>query len=290
MLSSIAPLFVPAHMDRLREKAPQLGTTIVLDLEDSVPAADKEAARAGAVELIDRMPGACTVRINPLSVHRGFGVAAGVDDLTVVVRPGLAGLVAPKVDSRAALLAVDEAIRRAEAAAGMREDTIALGVVIETALGVANLTEIARTGLIRPMRLSFGMGDFTTDLGIEWSRGESECDVPRALVAIASRAAGLPRPQDSVWTDVSDEEGLRASALRGKQLGYAGKAAIHPRQIPVIQDVYRPTAAELDWANRVVETAAQRAAQGQGAFLLDGRMIDDPIVARAREVMHTVST
>jgi len=287
MVSSVAPLFVPGHMARMRAKAPTLGTTIIVDLEDSVPAADKEAARDGAVELVEAMPGACTVRINPLVLARGFGMAAGHDDLAIVVRPGLGGLVTPKVDSREALLAVDDAIRRAESAAGLDEASVALSITIETALGVANLAEIAHTGLDRPMRLSFGMGDFTTDLGIEWTREETECDVPRALVPIVSRAAGLRRPGDSVVTDVNDEDGLRASALRGKRLGYAGKSAIHPRQIAIIQQVYAPSAAELDWAHRVVETAAERMAEGQGAFLLDGRMIDDPIVARAREVLDT---
>ncbi len=285
MLSWVAPLFIPAHVARMRQKAPELGTAIILDLEDSVPAADKQAAREGAVELVDRMPGGCTVRINPLTVVRGFGTAAGHEDLAAVVRPGLGGLAAPKVDSREALLAVDDAIRRAEASGGVDENSVELGVIIETALGVTNLVEIARTGLARPMRLSFGLGDFTTDLGIEWTRDEAECDVARAMIPIVSRAAGLGRPRDSVWTDVTDEDGLRASTLRGKRLGYAGKAAIHPRQIRVIQDVYRPSQAELDWARRVVETAAARMAEGQGAFLLDGRMIDDPIVARAREVL-----
>jgi citrate lyase beta subunit len=287
MNNSIAPLFVPAYVARLREKAVSLElSALLLDLEDAVPGTEKEAARRGAQEMLQRLPGTCRVRINPLQVARRFGTACGHEDLAAIVQPGLAGIVAPKIDSSEALLEVDAALRTAECAAGLPEDALELGVTIETAAGVVNLREIANTRVARPWRLLFGMGDLTTDLGIDWTHNESECAVARSLIPLAARAANLGRPYDTVFTDVADVEGLRASTMRGKALGFGGKAAIHPRQIETILAAYRPTEAELLWSRRVVSVAEQRSALGEGAFLLEGRMIDDPIVVRAREVLE----
>ncbi|WP_232316456.1 HpcH/HpaI aldolase/citrate lyase family protein [Candidatus Burkholderia verschuerenii] len=273
-------------MRRLCEKAVELDIeTVLIDLEDAVPGKEKSAARQGAVDMIALLPGRCHVRVNSLAVTKSFGSACGVEDLAAVMGPGIGGLIAPKIETADALRRMDEAITAAERSASVPAGTIELGVTIETALGVVNLVDISRVALARPMRLSFGMGDFTTDVGIEWSRDESECAVPRALVPIVSRAAGLARPRDSVFVNVADEQGLRESALRGKRLGYAGKSAIHPKQIAIIKEVYRPTQDEVSWARRVVDAAAEKTALGEGAFLLDGKMIDDPIVVRAREVI-----
>jgi citrate lyase beta subunit len=286
MNNTIAPLFVPGHMARLREKALALDlSALLVDLEDAVPGAEKEAARRGALELLRARPGACHVRINPLQVERGFGMSCGREDLAAVVQPGVAGIVAPKIDSAEALRAVDAALRQAELAAGLPVDSVRLGATVETALGCVNVADIARAGLRRPLQLMFGLGDLTTDLGVEWTRDETEAAVPRALIALASKAAKLAKPFDTVFTDVADEAGLRASTLRGKALGYGGKAAIHPKQVAAILDVYWPTETERAWSARVVEAAAERAERGEGAFLLEGRMIDDPIVARARELL-----
>lgn len=282
----IAPLFIPGHMDRLREKAVQLDLdAILIDLEDAVPGDRKDAARHGAVELINNLPQSCFVRINPLEVHRNFGTACGLEDLAAVVGSNLAGIVAPKIDSADALRAVDAALAVAERRAGLPANTLEMSATVETAQGVTNMVDISRTGLRRPMRMSFGMGDFTTEMGVEWTREETESALPRAMLPVVSKAAGLLRPRDSVFVDVADIEGLRASAERGKRLGYGGKSAIHPSQIAIIRDVYRPTEAQVEWCRKVVDAAAEREAQGEGAFLLEGRMIDDPLVVRARDLL-----
>jgi citrate lyase beta subunit len=288
-MREIAPLFVPAHVTRLRAKAEGLGVALILDLEDAVPAAEKATARRGAAELVERLPGRCTVRINPLAVSRSFGTAAGAEDLAAVVRPGLAGIVAPKIEDPESLRHVDGLLTEAEARAGVAEGSTPLGAVIETARGVTAVNAIAEAGaaLPRPVGLSFGAGDLTTDLGIEWTADESVFDTARALLPLACRAAGLDKPRDTVFADIGDVEGLRASATRGKALGYGGKAAVHPSQLEVIREVYRPSARQLDWAREVVGAATRHAADGAGAFLLDGRMIDDPVVARARDLLAT---
>ncbi|GAA1857911.1 CoA ester lyase [Pseudonocardia ailaonensis] len=285
------PLFVPAHVARLRDKAAGLAVPLILDLEDAVPPGEKDAARRGAADLVEALPGRCTVRINPLTVERGFGTAVGADDLPAVLRPGLAGILAPKIDDEAALHDVDAHLSDAERRAGVAEGSTPLRVIVETARGVVGVHALALAAAALPRRvdLAFGAGDLTTDLGIEWGRDESAFDTPRALVPLACRAANLGRPMDTVFADVGDIEGLRASALRGKALGYAGKPAIHPGQLEVIQDVYRPTPCELEWAREVVDAAARYAADGAGAFLLEGRMIDDPVVARARDLLATTT-
>ncbi|VTU27320.1 Citrate lyase subunit beta [Variovorax sp. PBS-H4] len=286
MQNAIAPLFVPGHKERLRDKALTLGlTALLVDLEDAVPGAEKEAARRGARALLAQAPGVCQVRINPLQIARGFGTGCGREDLAAVVRSGIAGIVAPKIDTVDALRAVDAALVEAERSAGLAAHSVPLGVTIETALGSANVHGIAGARLTRPMRLLFGMGDLTTDLGVDWTRGEEEGALPRAMIALASRAAMLAKPFDTVFTDVADDEGLRASTRRGKSLGYGGKAAIHPKQVAAILAVYRPSQAEQAWARRVVEAATERAGRGDGAFLLENRMIDDPIVARAQDLL-----
>jgi citrate lyase beta subunit len=286
MGTSVAPLFIPGHMNRLRDKAQELNLdSILVDLEDAVPESEKDLARSGAIDLVRRLPGRCHVRVNSLEVAPSRSACRGNDDIFAVVVPGLVGIVAPKIESGDALLNIDEVLTKAERDASLDTNSIELGATIETAAGLVNLTTIARVGLKRPLRLSFGMADFTADLGIQWTRDETECAVARAWLPIVSRAAGLRKPRDSVFIDVNDLEGLRASALRGKQLGYGGKSAIHPKQIPIIKEVYRPTEDEVLWARTVLSTAAEKAKTGHGAFLLDGKMVDEPIVARARGVI-----
>ena len=291
MTRPIAPLFVPGYSARRLEKALELGLrAILVDLEDSVPLGEKALARDGAAAVVEAAPGVCSVRINPLSVEGGRTTACGEADIVSVMGPGLAGLVYPKIETAEELVRLDAVIGAAEIDAGLALNSVRLSVTIETALGLVNANAIARAGLKRPLSFGFGMADFTADLGIEWTRDEDETLAARSMLPIISRAAGLEKPGDSVFVNVEDDEGLRASALRGKRLGYGGKAAIHPRQIPIIHDAYKPTEAEVGQAQKILDAAAQFAAEGQGAFLLEGRMVDEPIVARARDLLDFNAT
>lgn len=286
MTAHLAPLFVPGHSAKHRDKAIRSSfASFIVDLEDAVPLNEKESARRGAVAMCDALPGRCWVRVNPLSVRRSFGVECAAEDITAVVRPSLLGIVAPKIETAEDVMRIDAALAAAEKAASMETDGVELCLTIETALAIMNIQQIATIGLKRPMLLALGMGDLTTDLGISWTRDETESLFARALLPIAARAARLRRPMDSVFVDVQDMDGLRASAERGKDLGFDGKPAIHPSQISVIEDVYRPSQQSLDWAHRVVDTYAEKVASGEGAFLLDGKMIDEPIVVRARDLI-----
>lgn len=286
MDNSIAPLFVPGHIERRREKALRLGLeSLLVDLEDAVPRAEKERARQGAIQMVRSAPEACHVRINPLRSEDETVLTCGLEDLAAVVIPGLAGVIAPKVDTAGDVLALDAALVVAERAAGMTVGRLPLGALIESARGVVNVQEIATAGISRPLRLMFGLADLNADLGIDSSRDEQEGAAARAWIALVSRAARLQRPLDCGYFDVSDPDGLRASTLRGKALGYGGKGAIHPEQVATILEVYRPSEAAVINAHRIVDAAAAHSGQGDGAFLLDGRMIDRPVVLRAVEIL-----
>jgi citrate lyase beta subunit len=279
-------LFVPAHVKKMLDKALELSLdAAILDLEDAVPPAQKTAARDGAREYVGQRPGQAFVRINPLSTRAPFTIACGAEDLAAVVTGGLRGVVFPKVETVQDLLAVDETILKAERRAGLTEGQIELYSIVETARGVLEAPAIARAELRRPHRLCFGAGDFTRDIGVEWSREERESFTARSLIVLASRAAGLPAPIDSVFVDLSDPDGLAASTREAKQLGFRGKLVIHPSQVSIVNAVFTPTVEEVGWARRVIEALAAAEREGLGAFVVDGRMVDYPIVERARDIL-----
>lgn len=160
--------------------------------------------------------------------------------------------------------------------------------IIETARGVADLDQILRAGS-RIKRVAFGAGDFTLDLKMVWSRGESELAMARATVVTSSRAAGLEAPIDTVWADLEDQEALEASTRTALGFGFQGKMCIHPKQIPVVNGIFTPTEAEAAFARRVVTAFAEAEAAGSAAFQLDGKFIDYPIVYRAERVLKTLA-
>jgi citrate lyase beta subunit len=280
-------LFVPAHVEKMIAKALGLDPdAVVLDLEDSVPLAQKEAARIGARHYLGERPGHAFARINPLDSRTAFSVGSGLADIAAVVTRGLRGIVLPKAESAEDIAACDEALRTAERSAEVRPDSVELYAIIETARGVQAAPRIAAAATARPLRLCFGAGDFTTDVGVEWTRDEEESRVARSLVVIAARAAGLPQPVDSAFTDITDLEGLRNSALAAKRLGYYGKFVIHPSQLDTVNEVFSPSNAELVWARKVMTALATAERSGAGAFVVDGKMIDYPIVERAKRLLE----
>ena len=287
MALSRSLLFVPAHVKKMIDKA--LGLTpdaTILDLEDAVPPAQKADARDGARQYVARRPGHAFVRINPLTSRAPFTTACGAEDLAAIVMPGLRGVVLPKVETAEDLEAVNEAITAAEGRAGLTEGEIELYAIVETARGVLEAPAIARTRMLRPHRLCFGAGDFTRDIGVEWSREERESFTARSIIVLASRAAGLPAPIDSVFVDFNDAEGLAASTRAAKHLGFRGKLLIHPSQVAIANDIFTPTAEEVAWARRVMDGLAVAERDGLGAFVVDGRMVDYPIVERAADILN----
>jgi citrate lyase subunit beta/citryl-CoA lyase len=160
--------------------------------------------------------------------------------------------------------------------------------IIETARGLQQIgTILAATTRVR--RIAFGAGDFTLDVNLAWSRSETELAYARSVVVIASRASGIDAPLDTVWVDLTDPEGLEASARTALASGFQGKMCIHPDQIAVVNRVFTPSDAEIAFANRVSTTFASAEAEGRAAIQLDGRFIDYPIVYRAQRVLQKVA-
>ncbi len=279
-------LFAPGNRPRMLQKVGQCGAdAVILDLEDAVPVSEKEATRQAvreAVGVIDTCP--VYVRVNPLVATAGFSQPIGEADLAAVARPGLAGIILPKVESPDDLRRADTLLQGLETQHGLAPGSVDVIPIIETALAVQRAYDIAASGT-RVKRLAFGAGDFTRDIGVAWSRREIESQYVRSALVIACRAAGLEPPLDTVWVDLRDQRGLTRSARTARQLGFQGKMAIHPGQVEPINTVFSPSATDVAFATRVVDAFTQAEADGLAAIQLDGQFIDYPIVESARRVL-----
>ena len=277
-------LFAPGNHPRRVEKALTLDAdAVILDLEDAVAVAEKRATRAAVAAALGRpRTGLLYVRVNAVDTEFCYG------DLVAVVRPGLDGLILPKVESAAALAAVDWLLAQLEREAGLAPGMIDLIPIVETAKGLADIDAILRGGG-RVRRIAFGAGDFTLDTNMRWSRGEAELAYARARVVTASRAAGLDPPLDTVWVDLADADGLEASARLAQGLGFQGKMCIHPAQVAVVNRVFTPGEAEVSFAERVVAAFEAAEKAGIASIQLDGKFIDYPIVDRARRTLAAVA-
>ncbi|QYJ16591.1 Citrate lyase subunit beta [Rubrobacter xylanophilus DSM 9941] len=261
-------LYVPGSDPRRIEKAlSSEADAVIIDLEDAVVPDRKDEARKNVAGVLEREPTKPVfVRVN------APGSALCERDVEAVARPGLAGLRLPKTESP------EEVRRIAE-----RLEELGCGAVIqcliESALGLEMAFELARSHP-RVTALAPGEADLAADLGVS---GEEGLLYARSRVVAASRAAGLQGPVQSVYTDVRDLEGLRRSTEAGKRLGFFGRSAIHPAQVPVINEIFTPTGEEVARARELLQAMERAAASGTGAFALeDGRFVDEAVVRAAR--------
>jgi citrate lyase subunit beta/citryl-CoA lyase len=168
---------------------------------------------------------------------------------------------------------------------GRRPGSTSFRFSIETAKGLRNVHEIAQACTGRKVYLGLGIADLAVDLHIEASRDESQFLFGHSTVIAAARAAGLEAPLDSVWLDM-DIEGLKASTKRGMALGYQGKTCFHVSHVPIINEIYTPAEAEVERAKRIVAAYEEATAKGQASFQLDGKLIDLPVVLRAKQTVE----
>jgi citrate lyase subunit beta/citryl-CoA lyase len=275
-------LFAPGNHARRVEKALTLAADgVILDLEDAVPISEKAATRAVVVEALSKpRSGVLYVRVNALSTEWSYA------DIVAVVQPGLDGIILPKVEHAHQLHTADWLLDRLERERGL-EKPVDLIPIIETALGISNLSAICRSGT-RTRRLAFGAGDFTLDMGMVWTRSEAELLPARSACVMESRAAGMDPPLDTVWADLRDTDGFIASARHAAALGFQGKMCIHPDQIEAANAAFTPDHAAVAWAERIVAAFEKAEAQGLASIQLDGQFIDYPIVQRARRVLEAV--
>ncbi len=278
-------MYVPGNKRGMIQKAPTYGADIlVLDLEDSVPPAEKAAARAMVQESVEGGElgdARVLVRINGLSTPEC------ALDLKAVVIPGVIGLRIPKVESPTEIRELDAMVRELESRSGLAPGALRFLPILESPLAVLRAYEIA-TASDRVMGLTLGAEDLTVSLGTERSREGLELQHARGQIVLCAAAARVAAI-DTVYSNVQDEEGLVAETRRIKQMGFSGKSVIHPRQIPPIHRLFAPTAEEIERARRIVEVFQRAEAGGSGAVAVDGRMIDLPVVARARRILALAS-
>jgi len=276
-------LFAPGNHARRVEKALSLDAdAVILDLEDAGATAEKRATRDAVIAALMRPRRALLyVRVNAVDTEFCYG------DLAAIVRPGLDGVILPKVQSAAGLATADWLLAQIEREQGLMPRKIDLVPIIETARGLNQIDAILATGT-RVKRVAFGAGDFTLDVNMAWSRGKAELAYARAKIVTASRAAGIKAPFDTVWVDLADEDGLEASARTALGFGFQGKMCIHPNQIAVVNRVFTPSEAEVAFAERVVAAFARAEAEGSAAIQLDGKFIDYPILYRAQRVLEKI--
>src|ERR1700719_1376174 len=233
-------LFAPGNQARRVETALSLDAdAVILDLEDAVATAAKRATRDAVIAALARPRRALLyVRVNAVDTEFCYG------DLAAIVRPGLDGVILPKVESAAGLATVDWLLAQIEREQGLMPRAIDLVPIIETARGLNQIDGILAAGT-RVRHIAFGAGDFTLDVNMAWSRTEAELGFARARIATASRAAGIEAPLDTVWVDLADEEGLEISARTALGFGFQGKMCIHPKQIAPVHRVFTPGEAEV---------------------------------------------
>jgi citrate lyase subunit beta / citryl-CoA lyase len=276
-------LFAPGNRPRMVQKVITFGAdAIILDLEDAVPIAAKSAARDAIKTALLSYPRerSCKTYVRVNSMDTGLTA----DDVRGILCPALDGIILPKVESAAELREGDAIVGQIEAELALASGHIDLIPIIETAKGFLNAQSIASAGT-RARRLAFGAGDFTFDLGVDWFGDCPAIMLPRMLLPVISRAAGLEPPFDTVYQDIHDLEGLRKETETAKALGFQGKMCIYPAQVAVVNDVFSPTAAEVTYARKVVEAFHAAEAQGHASCTVDGKMIDYPLAERARRVL-----
>jgi len=260
-------LFVPASRPERIPKALASGADrVIVDLEDAVEHLAKDSAREALCDFLATHPETRVwVRINDAST------AWHDDDLKACRNhPGVAAIMLPKAETLAQV--------RHAAQAG-----IDIVPILETAAGILNAAEIAATPGVQ--RLSFGSLDYALDLGLapDTDGADVVLDHARVQLLLHTRAAGLAPALDGVFPGVQDTAGMQEAACRARDMGFGGMLCIHPTQVGIIHQAFAPPATDLEWARRVV--AAHRDS-GAGTFMLDGKMVDAPVIARARQLLE----
>lgn len=273
-------MFMPANEERFLVKLPVVhADVVILDLEDGVPPTAKDAARARLRELV-----AAGLPARPRCFVRTNGLGTGLWEEDVRAAVGADGVVVPKVESAADIARVTAALARAEAEAGTTRP-LSIVAAVESAVGLVRAAEIAGADP-RVVGLLFGAEDFALDLDLPLTRTGSAGELvqARSSIVVAARSTGR-YVIDGVYPVVDDDDSLRRDALQARELGFAGKSLFHPRQADIINEVFSPSAVELDYAQRVVDAFDDAQRRGSGAVAVGGHLVDLPIVERARRAL-----
>jgi citrate lyase subunit beta / citryl-CoA lyase len=271
-------LYLPGNEPKFMINAGLHGPdAVILDLEDSVHPAEKDAARLlvrNALRCVDFQGAERMVRVNQLP--------RGLEDLDDVVPEAPDVILVPKVERAEDVLEVHARIEAACEDAGI-DTPVWIMPILESARGIENAWAVA-SAADTVIALTIGVEDYTADLGVVKTPEGTETAWARSRLVNAARAAGV-QAIDSVFGDVADEDGLRAWAVRARAMGFEGMGCIHPRQIRIIHEAFAPTRAEIDKALAVVAAFEDAEAKGLGVVSLGTKMIDRPVVLRAQKLV-----
>ncbi len=274
-------IFTPGHRRDLIEKAIRSGSdAVIIDLEDAVALEAKPQAR----ELLSDLPPSPI----PLFV-RTNGPETGMiwDDVIAAGSAGVAGLVIPKAEHPDIIIQIDGALTALEMTHGHPVGTIGIIPLIESAVGVRNTYDMAIAS-DRVECVMFGggeQGDLVADLGCEWTPEGTGLMQARSQVLLSSRAAGIEHPFEAVFMDFRNQEALRVESELARRLGYVGKVAIHPGQVPVINDVFTPAPEVVEYQRKVLAAFEQAEAEGSASISVDGKMVDYAVARVARTII-----
>jgi len=276
-------LYVPGNMPGMLQNIPVFDADgVMIDLEDAVPLAEKDAARTLTASFLRTVRQRATeifVRINALDTKYADA------DLREVLPALPDGIRLPKADHPEVVERLDTRLTEMEERLGLAIGTFTIIPSIESAVGILNVVETARSSP-RIVALAFGAEDYTASMEIQRSKTGEELFNARSRVVLAAKAVGV-QAIDSIFSDATDMEGLRAETELVKRLGFTGKSLVNPRQIEVVHEVFRPKQQEIDDALEVMEAIARARAMGTGVIALRGRMVDAPVVKRAARILKT---
>ncbi|TFB52450.1 HpcH/HpaI aldolase/citrate lyase family protein [Cryobacterium tagatosivorans] len=284
-------LYVPGDAGRRLDLAEsRRADAVIADLEDSVALARKSDALKEVLTWLnsEQVARDTSGRVAERWVRVNAG-DAGLHELDQIAHGLLRGVVLPKITSSADLAAADEVITEAERRQGLVPGAIAIMPLIETAEAVVNILPIARAP--RVIMLQLGEVDLAADLGMEPGVNDEGLAAIRSNVVVSSRASGLAAPVGPVSTDYSDLQLFRASTEHLRRLGFVGRVAVHPAQLPIIHETFAPSADEVESARELIHAAKVFADAGRGAWVgIDGRMVDEAVLRQARRVLDLAAT
>jgi citrate lyase subunit beta/citryl-CoA lyase len=264
------------------EKAGRSGTdAVIVDLEDAVSVANKPLARSNLAEL-PPSPVPYFVRTNAANTGLLW------DDLRAAGVANVGGVVLPKAEDPGVFSEIDGVLTEMERESGKPAGSVTVIPLIESALGVRLTYEIALASS-RVECVMFGggeQGDLVADLGVEWTPEGTGLMYARSQVLLSSRAAGVPYPMEAVFMDFRNLDALRVESELARTLGYIGKVAIHPAQVPVINDVFTPPADVVEYQRKVLAAFEEAEAAGEASIAVDGRMVDYAVARVARTVIE----
>ncbi len=274
-------LFCPANNEKMLASAHlRKADCVIFDLEDAVSFAEKENARRLLCNaLLNNDYGECEIfaRINGLNT--GFGKA----DVDALVRSGVKNIRLPMCESKDDIITLSQLLCEYEKANGLAQGFVKIQGAIETPRGVLNAADIASADK-RVIAISFGAEDYTNCLGVNRTKNIEQFLYARSYISLVANAAGIDAI-DTVFTDLSDIEGFKKEALSAKELGFSGKSCLHPQQVEAVNEVFTPTAEEIEKARKIVLEAQKAEENGLGVIKVDGKMVDWPIIKKAERIL-----